>query len=140
MTKQELKYCEETLRLISELEENWNLYDAKPFKPEFLAQVEKIFPRLNYKPDKILPTGRQTVQLEYYLYSNTTREIYLEFEIYENKLGILKIIGDNYTKAIEFARCLDIYSHNDLVWLCDIINILVEVTFGKDKKSYDVKE
>ena len=140
MTKQELTYCEEALRFISELDENWNLYGAKPFKPEFLSQVEKIFPRLNYRPDKILPTGRQTIQLEYYLYSNSKKENYLEFEIYENKLGILKVIGDNYAKAIEFVKCLDIYSHNDFVWLCDIVNILVEVTFGKDKKFCDVKE
>ena len=140
MTKQELNYCEEALRIISELDENWNLYGAKPFKPEFLTQIGKIFPRLNYRPDKILPTGRQTVQLEYYLYPNSNREIYLEFEIYENKLGILKMIGDSYAKAIEFVQCLNIYSHNDLVWLCDIINILVEVTFGKNKKPCDTKE
>ena len=139
MTKQEVKYCEEALKSISELEENWNFYGAKPFKSEFLSQVEKIFLRLNYKPDKILPTGRESIQLEYYRYSNSSREIYLEFEIYENKFGVLKVIGNDYIQAIEFTRSLDIYSHNDLIWLCDIINILVEVTFEKDKKFCDVK-
>ena len=62
------------------LPNNWNTYGAGAFENEFVERVAGLLSSLDYQP-KIFPTGRNSIQLEYYNDAD-----YLEFEINNNNV------------------------------------------------------
>lgn len=79
MNKQKLKQ-------ISQLESGWNGYEAEPFDESFIRYVVSIIEKLDYQP-KIFPTGRGSVQIEYY--KNELNLI--EVEIFKEELALFQI-------------------------------------------------
>jgi len=71
------------------LKENWDGYMGLPFLSEHIEKVKDIIIKLPTQP-KIFPTSRGSIQLEY-----EEEELYLEFEIYEDKTSTLLMDGDN---------------------------------------------
>jgi hypothetical protein len=65
------------LHKISLLEANWNTYGAKPFSTDIIAKTTGLIFQLS-KPPMIFPTGRNSIQLEFY-----NNDKYLEIEIFE---------------------------------------------------------
>lgn len=74
----------------TELEENWNGYDAEKISPELINKVRKVIYDLPVQP-MVFPTGRKSIQLEY----EKPDGEYLEFEIFEDRTVMLHIDGDN---------------------------------------------
>ena len=105
---------------IKKLKFNWNGYNAKPIPEEIIEKVKKVIIKLgNDKQPEIFPTGRETIQIEYeykkkeiyYVVEknfhipklNESRERYLEFEFYKDKIKCLIYYGnlDNNTYTYE---------------------------------------
>lgn len=96
---------------IKKLEFNWNGYNANPIPEEIIEKVKKVIIKLgNDKQPEIFPTGRETIQIEYeykkkeiyYVVEknfhipklNESRERYLEFEFYKDKIKCLIYYGN----------------------------------------------
>lgn len=95
---------------IKKLKFNWNGYNAKPIPEEIIEKVKKVIIKLgNDKQPEIFPTGRETIQIEYeyekkeiyYVVEKNfhipklskSRERYLEFEFYKDKIECLICYG-----------------------------------------------
>lgn len=79
INKQKLKY-------ISQLNPGWNGYEAEPFDEGLIQYVVSIIEKLDYQP-KIFPTGRGSVQIEYY-----KDELNLiEVEVFKDELVLFQI-------------------------------------------------
>lgn len=83
------------LRDFSELEANWDGNGAFKFSAELIENVEKILNQIKYIPE-IFPTGRQSIQLEF----EKSNGDYLEFEVFENKVLVLKDIADDMEEQV----------------------------------------
>ncbi|MCL2095378.1 MAG: hypothetical protein FWH10_00570, partial [Oscillospiraceae bacterium] len=71
----------------SKLKENWDFEGAQPFSKELIAlALDKIL-GLNIQP-KVFPTVCECIQFEY----EKPNGDYLEFEIYEKKIEVFRII------------------------------------------------
>lgn len=68
----------EKLKVISELQENWNGNGAPVFSKELIEKVGQILQALKIQPE-IFPTALSTIQLEY----DNARKDHLEIEIGE---------------------------------------------------------
>lgn len=96
---------------ISKLEYNWNGYNAKPIPKEIIEKVKEVIIKLgNDRQPEIFPTGRETIQIEYeydkkelyYVIEKDfhipklkeSKERYLEFEFYKNKIECLICYGE----------------------------------------------
>jgi hypothetical protein len=77
------------LDYFSGLKENWDREMGLPFSNEHIEKVKDIIIKLPTQP-KIFPTGRGSIQLEY-----EEEDLYLEFEIYEDKTSILLMEGND---------------------------------------------
>lgn len=78
---------------IQSLSDNWNGYHAKGFSDFLIKKVRSILFQLDHQP-KVFPTGRESIQLEYEKENGN----YLEFEVFSDKIIMLKIVG---TEEIE---------------------------------------
>ena len=76
---------------IQQLRENWNGYDAKPIPIEVITKALFLIEQLNPLPNFISPTGRESVQLEW----EKDSCLYLEMEIFENKIEIFNMFSDD---------------------------------------------
>ena len=74
------------------LKSGWNGYDAEPLSDKIIDKVIGVVSGLKYQPT-IFPTGRASIQLEYH-----KGEDYLEFEIYEENVGMLMIVNGEETE------------------------------------------
>lgn len=75
---------------LREFKENWNAYDAKGFSKELCDFAWKIIESLDEENQpKLLPTGRESIQIEY----EKDNGEYLEFEIYST--GIIEMYREN---------------------------------------------
>ena len=81
---------------ISQLQEDWDGYGAKPFEKALINKCVYIINKLRYQPE-IYPTGRQSIQFQFELADRS----YLEFEIYKDRTLCLIVPKRDYTKAIE---------------------------------------
>ena len=82
---------------IQNLSDNWNGYQAKDFSDCLINKVRSIVSLLEHQP-KLFPTGRDSIQLEY----EKENGDYLEFEVFSNKVIMLKLIGsDEVEKEID---------------------------------------
>jgi hypothetical protein len=78
------------LSTISKLSPNWNGYDAPAFSLSLIDKIKSFLFRLSIQPS-IFPTGRNSIQLEY----EKENGDYLEFEVFPEKVIMLKIIGSD---------------------------------------------
>lgn len=86
----------ERLNEIRTLEKDWNGYGAEPIPENIINQCEKIVKLLDVQLE-LFPTGRETIQFEYEFKDQT----YLEFEIFEDKVGILLVPKREYSNGID---------------------------------------
>lgn len=63
---------------ISDLEENWNGYGAKPFTKEHV-NITKLFYMQLKRGFQVFPTAADSIQFEY-----EDENEYIEFEVYDN--------------------------------------------------------
>lgn len=86
-----MKNLEMHKRLIDfrSLTNNWNGNGARPFSEKLIKKSSDIFYMLPFKPD-VFPTARNSIQFEY----EKTNGAYLEFEIFEDHIGIYQILPD----------------------------------------------
>lgn len=85
----ELENSKAILRGFLELEDNWNTYGAVRFDLELINRVEAIISNIDVQPH-IFATGRGSIQLEF----EKNNGDYLEFEIYKDKITMLRILSD----------------------------------------------
>lgn len=83
-----------TLKEISELEENWNGYGGHPISPSIIEFSLHMLLVLDAQPN-IFPTGRRSLQFEY----RKNDKSYLEFEIFANKVEMLMIPNNDFSRA-----------------------------------------
>ena len=93
---------------IEKLKQNWNGYHAAPIPHKIINLCRDIVKELPIQPE-IFPTCRKTIQMQYEL---DTKD-YLEFEIYENKISVLKVPLRKYDMLIEFD--IDICQKSELI-------------------------
>lgn len=85
------------LNNIQNLKENWNGYGADAIPDTVLSLCRNIVMVLDVQPD-IYPTGRRTIQMEYEIEDRS----YLEFEVYENLIRIMRVPKRQYANAEKF--------------------------------------
>jgi len=79
------------LNNFSELEANWNGYDGLPIGENIINKTEAIISTLNFQP-LIFPTGRGTIQLDYFKDNDNL----IEIEIFTDSQFMYKIVdGDD---------------------------------------------
>ena len=89
------------LEEIEELEDDWNGNGASSFSPKLVSMARELVYTLSIQPI-ILPTGRDSIQMEY---ENACGD-YLEFELFENgrlKMFMYTFDGVAETKDILFT-------------------------------------
>lgn len=91
-----LKENMDKLELISTLEDNWNLYGAKPIPKNLIKLVGNMLHKLSDQPE-IFPTASETIQLEY----NTEAGDYIEFEVL-NELNVKCYVLDRYERQLNY--------------------------------------
>ena len=67
-----------TLKSLSELQDNWDGNGAKAFSENLINRVQAEIDKLSI-PYEIFPTYRQSIQIEYYV-----NGCYCEIEVFEN--------------------------------------------------------
>lgn len=72
------------------LENNWNGYGASKFNTTVINKVRNIIYSLHRIPE-VYPTGRDSIQVQF----EKNNGDYLEFEVFENEIICLRIIGEN---------------------------------------------
>ena len=80
MNNQQKKEVKDIFKDISSLENNWNQYGATAFNPTFISCIQDIILSFKNKPDDIVPTGRESIQIEY----SYKEDLYLELNFYQN--------------------------------------------------------
>lgn len=99
------------LKQIQDLPKDWNGYGGAVISLNVIELARNIVMQLEYQPE-IYPTGRGTIQMQYELSDKS----YLEFEIYGDKIEVLKVPQRIYEKAEEFSITADkYYEINDVV-------------------------
>jgi hypothetical protein len=88
----------ERIKEIGLLEQNWNDNEAAPFTKKLLYKARAIVCDLDIQPD-IFPTAAESIQIEY-----KTKGRYLEFEIFEDVIIMLKISADGTEIEKEVAQ------------------------------------
>ena len=84
LTRQDQKEVRTIFKDILDLKNNWNQYNADSFDPKFVHEIQKNVLRLQYRPDCIVPTANDSIQIEYSCEECNNQEIYLEIEFFTN--------------------------------------------------------
>lgn len=82
--KKDILELEEKLNDITKLEDNWNGYGAKQFKPELIQKAKDLLKLLS-NPPEIFCTGRDSIQFEWEEDGH-----YFELEIFEDKITVFE--------------------------------------------------
>ncbi|MCF0065591.1 hypothetical protein MUK70_10945 [Dyadobacter chenwenxiniae] len=72
----------------------WNGYDGLPFSGKLIDAAKNILFKVSYSPH-ISPTGRGSIQFDY-----SSGENLMEVEIFEDRIEVLEVIGDNEREYI----------------------------------------
>lgn len=95
MENKDLSKLNKIMQEISELDYNWNGYEAEPISNDLIQKSVKVISKLPKLPF-IAPTGRNTIQVEFDLKDGS----YLEFEMYANQISVLFVPAiRQYNKA-----------------------------------------
>jgi len=93
-----LKQNKRILRNLANLKSNWNGYGGKSIPQGVIDQKEKIISDLDYQP-QIFPTGRGTIQIEYFKNDDNL----LEIEISDEEVFVYKVEnGEDFEGSVEF--------------------------------------
>lgn len=93
-----LKHNKRVLRSLANLKSNWNKYGADPIDPAVIDKTETMLSELDYQP-QIFPTGRGTLQIEYFKDDNNL----IEIEISNEEIFVYKVQnGEDFEDSIEF--------------------------------------
>lgn len=84
VTRQDQKEVRAIFKNILDLKNNWNQYNADSFDQAFVYEVQKQVLHLQYKPDYIVPTANDSIQVEYSCEGYCDLGIYLELEFLKN--------------------------------------------------------
>lgn len=84
MTRQDQKEVRAIFKDILNLKNNWNQYNADSFDQAFIYEVQKQALHLQYKPDYIVPTANDSIQVECSCERYCDLGIYLELEFLKN--------------------------------------------------------
>lgn len=68
------------------LSSNWNEYNSEPIKLKIIEKTEKLISHLEFQP-QIFPTGRGTIQIEYFKNDKN----FIEIEISEEEQFLYKV-------------------------------------------------
>ncbi len=98
----------EKLNKISQYENNWNGYGAKPISQQLIFQVKDLLNNLKTQPD-LFPTACESIQLEY----EDDDGNYLEIELFDN--NIVHIFRINNGQELEKEIRFDINEINDII-------------------------
>lgn len=77
----------------AELPDNWNGYGAGRISEKLIEKTKRIIFGLSVQP-MLFPTGRKSIQFEY----EKPDGEYLEFEVFEDRITLLHISGDEETE------------------------------------------
>lgn len=91
---EKLKENRRKLSHFGNLGSNWNGYNSVPIETTIIDQVLTLISDLDFQPS-IFPTGRGTLQLEYF----KNEENFLELEIFSNEGFLYKIENGNETET-----------------------------------------
>ena len=83
---QELKFNKKKLNSFKQLQSDWNGYDGEPIPLEVIESVEKIITKMDFQPS-IFPTGRGSVQIEYFRDDDNK----LEIEISSDEVYVYRV-------------------------------------------------
>lgn len=88
-----------TVNSMSNLSPDWNGYGAEPIPRIVIDNCITLLNGLEpeIQPHYIFPTARQTIQFEYHMPDKS----YLEFEIYPDRITVLKVPRRIYSSAIQ---------------------------------------
>ncbi len=95
------------LERIKNLTENWNGYNAEPIDSEIVDKVNFLISKLEYQP-KIFPTGRNSIQIEYFI----SEDNLLEIEVSNNSSSYYLV---NENNEIEEEEEIDFRNIPDLI-------------------------
>lgn len=95
------------------LEKDWNMYDADPLPPKVIDNAIEILKHLNIQP-KVFPTAVDSIQFEYEEEIRTDEDepistAYMEFEVKEDKIDMMRVIGPSCDYYEECEIALDDY-------------------------------
>lgn len=74
-----LKLNKRTLFNLRNLQHNWNGYNAEPINNDIIDKTERLISMIHFQP-QIFPTGRGTIQIEYY----NNDDDFMEIEIFDD--------------------------------------------------------
>lgn len=104
----QLKNNKSRLRSFKDLRRGWNGYNGNPIDESIITIVENLLTALDYQP-QIFPTGRGTLQLEWFLDENNQIEIEISKEIaylYQVKNGEEKEMKIEISEINDFVSDL----------------------------------
>ena len=94
MTRQDQKEVIAIFKDILNLKDNWNQYGAMAFNSNFVYAIQEIVLNFKNKPDNIVPTGRESIQIEY----GYKEDLYLELNFYQDNNLVIFL---NYLDAAQ---------------------------------------
>lgn len=101
-----LKMNKLKLSHLSKLEPNWNGYDGLPIDQKVVDQALELLSMLEYQP-KIFPTGRGTIQIEYFRDDQNQ----IEFELFLDNAFMVKVEnGSEVEEELGYEEIPDIVS------------------------------
>lgn len=93
-----LKRNKRILRNLANLKSNWNGYGGEPIDQDVIDRTEKMLSDLDYQP-QIFPTGRGTIQIEYFKDDDNL----IEIEISNEEIFVYKVQnGKDFEDSVEF--------------------------------------
>ncbi len=97
-----LKVNKRLLDNYKNLKSNWNGYRGEPINNVIIKKVESLIINLEFQP-KLFPTGRGTIQMEYYLDDKSL----IEIEVFEDEFFLYKEEnGSEYEVSIKDNQTL----------------------------------
>ncbi|TRX45785.1 hypothetical protein FNH22_31415 [Fulvivirga sp. M361] len=99
-----LKHNKRVLRNLANLKSNWNGYGGESIDQDVIEKTEKMLSDLDYQP-QIFPTGRGTIQIEYFKNDDNL----IEIEISNEEIFVYKAQnGEEFEGSVEFDKLSEI--------------------------------
>jgi len=99
-----LKHNKRVLRNLANLKSNWNGYGGETISQDVIDKTEKMPSDLDYQP-QVFPTGRETIQIEYFKNDDNL----IEIEISSEEIFVYKAQnGEEFEGSVEFDSLSEI--------------------------------
>lgn len=104
------------LEEISNLELGWDGYDAKPFSEAVLNNTVTVLSNIGFQDNTlgIYPTGRDSIQIEYYPKTECDSDAGVEFEIFDTHAEYSAVRGGEWVidgDPVTFSDCIAILNN-----------------------------